>query len=114
MLDNKAFDAPLTNRSLRTILAVALQGAADALRSEATVEAPMRITETAPQSAYERTGRLTLNVAEAAEVLGVGRGFMYELIGSGRIASIKIGKRRLIPVLALEDFVAEHASSPPS
>jgi len=105
-------DAPLTNGSLRTILALALRGAANALSWEALADTPERATETTPHSAYERTGRLTLNVAEAAEVLGVGRGLIYELVGSGQLASIKVGERRLVPVSALEDFVAEGATSP--
>ncbi len=44
---------------------------------------------------------------EAANVLGIGRTFVYELIANGRLESIKLGRRRLIPMEALERLIAE-------
>ena len=40
--------------------------------------------------------KLTLTVEEAAELLRIGRGSAYELVRSGRLRAIKIGRR--IPV----------------
>jgi excisionase family DNA binding protein len=40
--------------------------------------------------------RLLLSVEEAAERLGIGRSLMYELIGSGQVASIRVGRLRRI------------------
>jgi excisionase family DNA binding protein len=62
--------------------------------------------------------RLLLTVEEAAERLGIGRSLMYELIGSGQIASIRVGRLRRVPREALIDYVAsqrdrDHRQEPP-
>ena len=44
---------------------------------------------------------------EAGKVLGIGRTFVYELLATGKLESIKLGRRRLIPREALERLVAE-------
>jgi excisionase family DNA binding protein len=49
--------------------------------------------------------RLLLTVAEAAHLLGLGRSLVYELVLKRELASIKIGRARRIPLLALEEFV---------
>ena len=49
--------------------------------------------------------RLLLRVDEAGRQLNVGRTVMYELIRSGRLRSVKVGKLRLIPTSALVEFV---------
>jgi len=55
--------------------------------------------------------RLLLTVIEAARALGVGRSLVYELVTAGEIASIKIGRARRIPVLALEEFVRDRLAA---
>jgi excisionase family DNA binding protein len=45
--------------------------------------------------------RLTCTIAEACEALGLGRTKLYELIDEGRLASITIGRRRLVVVRSL-------------
>jgi excisionase family DNA binding protein len=40
------------------------------------------------------------------ERTGIGRSKLYELMSAGQIESVKIGTRRLIPEVALEEFVA--------
>jgi len=50
--------------------------------------------------------KLLLTVAEAASVLGISRSILYELLLKGEIRSIKIGRSRRIPFVALEEFVA--------
>lgn len=52
------------------------------------------------------TERLLHPVLEACAVLGVGRSMLYELIASGELESVSIGRRRLVPHDALEDYVA--------
>jgi excisionase family DNA binding protein len=48
------------------------------------------------------TQRRTLSVKEAAKLLGVGRNKAYEAARRGEIPTIRIGKRILVPVAALE------------
>lgn len=50
--------------------------------------------------------KLLLTPTEAAELLGVGRTTIYELMNSGDIESVRIGRARRIPSAALLDFVA--------
>ena len=45
-------------------------------------------------------------VDEAAEALRLSRSALYELIRSGRLRSVKAGRRRLVPVEALAEYVA--------
>jgi excisionase family DNA binding protein len=45
------------------------------------------------------------SVPEAAGALGIGRSLLYELLAAGEIASVSIGRRRLIPADALAAYV---------
>jgi len=47
-----------------------------------------------------------LRPKDAASVYGVSRTLIYEWIKSGRLASVKLGGARLIPVDALEALLA--------
>jgi excisionase family DNA binding protein len=49
--------------------------------------------------------RLTLNVPEAARLIGISRAHAYELIRLGRIPSLRLGHRIVIPYKALEEFL---------
>jgi excisionase family DNA binding protein len=49
--------------------------------------------------------RLLLPVSEAGAVLGVGRTMAWRLVQSGELASVRIGKRRLVPRAELEAYV---------
>jgi len=48
---------------------------------------------------------LLLTVEEAAEALAIGRTKAYELIDSGALRSVKIGRCRRVPVAAMHEFV---------
>ena len=50
--------------------------------------------------------KLLLTVPEAAQALGLGRSVIYELLVSGELAGVKIGRARRIPVHSLEAFIA--------
>lgn len=50
-------------------------------------------------------GRLTLTVEEAATLLGISRAFAYEAVRRGDIPSIRIGRRVLVPRVALDRLV---------
>jgi excisionase family DNA binding protein len=45
-------------------------------------------------------------VEEAAVALRLSRSVLYELIRSGRLRTVKQGRRRLVPVAALAEYVA--------
>lgn len=51
--------------------------------------------------------QLLYTVREAQEVLRLSRTKIKELIASGELRSVKIGRARRIPVTAAEQFVAE-------
>ena len=64
------------------------------------------VQEAAPvQGAPDRL----LSVDEVAEALNLGRSAVYLELAAGRIRSIKVGRRRLIPAAALAEFVAAQA-----
>ena len=45
-------------------------------------------------------------VDEAADALRLSRSLVYELIRSGQLRTVKAGRRRLVPVVALAEYVA--------
>ena len=51
--------------------------------------------------------KLTYNVSETAKYLGLSRNSTYQGILTGEIPSIRVGKRILIPVKALEKMLDE-------
>jgi excisionase family DNA binding protein len=53
---------------------------------------------------------LTVTVATALRMTQLGRTKLYELIGSGRIETVKIGRRRLIHLSSLYQLVSEQAA----
>ncbi len=50
--------------------------------------------------------RMLLSIPEAGQVIGHGRSYVYELIGEGKIETVKSGKRRLVVVESLRAYVA--------
>jgi excisionase family DNA binding protein len=68
-----------------------------------------------PQGRQERTHgptedrdeKLLLSVVEAARRLGIGRTLMYELLRSGQMPSVRLGRLRKVPSEAVEEFVSE-------
>ncbi|GEK19919.1 helix-turn-helix domain-containing protein [Cellulomonas xylanilytica] len=51
------------------------------------------------------TPRILLSVNEAAAALGIGRTLMYELLGSGQVESVFVGRLHRVPADALMAFV---------
>jgi excisionase family DNA binding protein len=49
---------------------------------------------------------LLLTAEEAATALRIGRTRMYDLLGAGDVDSVFIGRKRLVPVEALREYVA--------
>lgn len=54
--------------------------------------------------------RLTITVEEAAARLGISRTLAYELVRRGEIPSLRLGRRRLVPVHALDLMLREAVS----
>ena len=54
--------------------------------------------------------RLTLTVEEAGTLLGISRAFAYEAVRRGEIPSIRIGRRVLVPKVALQRMLGPDES----
>jgi excisionase family DNA binding protein len=50
--------------------------------------------------------RQTFTVEEAAQLLGIGRNSAYEAVRRGELPVIRIGRRYVVPRLALERMLA--------
>jgi excisionase family DNA binding protein len=81
-------------------LEIALAELAEAIRAEVRAEAA------ATPSAPDRL----LSVAEAAAALGLGRSLLYTEIASGRLRSLRVGRRRLVSAGAIREYIAERAA----
>ena len=77
-------------------LAAAVAEFVDALRAEMAAEAR-------PADMPDRL----LSVAEAGSALGIGRSATYGEIAAGRLASLSIGRRRLVPAAALRQYIED-------
>lgn len=51
--------------------------------------------------------RILLRPTEAAELLGVGRSKVYQLLSNGEIPGIRLGNSVRVPADALRDWVAD-------
>ncbi len=60
-----------------------------------------------PQHNLERRA---LSIPEAARTCGLSRATLYRLLKDGRLKTIKVGARRLVPVGALDALLSGGAS----
>lgn len=51
--------------------------------------------------------RKLLKATEVAQIMGIGRSLVYELIAQGQIPSIRLGRCIRIPVEALQKWIEE-------
>lgn len=77
-------------------LAAAVIELVEALREELRAEA----------EAGPRAPDRLLSVGDAATALGVGRSSVYAEIATGRLRSVKVGRRRLVPASAIAERAA--------
>lgn len=49
--------------------------------------------------------RLTVRIADATKMLGIGRSKLYELIGAGEVETIKLGAATLIIVDSIQALI---------
>jgi excisionase family DNA binding protein len=50
----------------------------------------------------KRSDRLALTVDEASELLGISKWLGYEMVAQGRLPALRLGRRLVIPLSALE------------
>ncbi len=55
---------------------------------------------------------LLMKPEAAARQLGLGRTTVYELIRSGELESVKVGRLRRVPVAAISEYVARLRARP--
>lgn len=62
-----------------------------------------------PQTAQtmQPASRLTLTIPEACHALGIGETMLRQMMRTGQLPTLKIGRRVLIPRQAVEQLVAE-------
>ncbi|MFG1349676.1 helix-turn-helix domain-containing protein [Xanthobacter autotrophicus] len=48
---------------------------------------------------------LLVSLPDAAKALGVGRSTIYELMRAKKLESVAVGRRRMIPEVAIRDYV---------
>ena len=65
----------------------------------------MSVVTAAPDDEFEPAG-LLLTVEEAARRLRIGRTLIYQLISSGELESVKVGRLRRVPADCLPEYVA--------
>ena len=74
-----------------------------------------RVATSAPKSEESKTipfaQRLTCTINEACEATGLGRTKLYELIGTGQIATTAVGRRRLVLVSSLQALLDVNPSA---
>lgn len=59
-----------------------------------------------PSNRLRASERAVFCVAEAAEVLGISRALAYDLVRRGELPSIRLGRRILVPRIALDGLLA--------
>lgn len=55
--------------------------------------------------------RRTVDVPEAAKIIGISRGACYAAVRRGNLRAIRVGRRWLIPIVELERLLAGNGSA---
>lgn len=56
----------------------------------------------APAAPSKPNQRLTVSVEEAGHLLGISRGHAYALVNRGKIPSLRLGRRIVVPLRAID------------
>ena len=56
----------------------------------------------------------TMTVKEAGEVLGISRSLAHELVRRGELPSLRLGRRLVVPIRALEELLGQADLSEPA
>jgi excisionase family DNA binding protein len=65
----------------------------------------------APAAEPADTSKILLTVGEAANLMGLGRTYVYRLVMQGELVSLKIGRNRRVPLWALHAFIHEQTNA---
>ena len=63
---------------------------------------PLKVAGAPSVTVIERRQRMTCTIPEAGELIGLGRAAAYEAVRRGDIPSIRLGRRIVVPLAALE------------
>ena len=67
---------------------------------------PAHLKNDIPQQSSPEN-KVTLTVSEAAELIGISKPSMYEVVRAGKVRSVKVGKKILISRQSLMDWIQE-------
>ena len=74
--------------------------------TEAPLQEPEHLDNDIPQQSSPEN-KVTLTVSEAAELIGISKPSMYEVVRAGKVRSVKVGKKILISRQSLMDWIQE-------
>jgi excisionase family DNA binding protein len=79
-----------------------------------TTATDMDVTEAPAQQLFAGAAlvdseRVVLSIKDAAKHLGISRGALYEMVRTGEIRHLSIGRRKLITREALKEFIEAHS-----
>ena len=57
-------------------------------------------------SNVQQQARRALSIKETAEACGLSRATLYRLMADGKLGTLKIGARRLVPVVAIDALLS--------
>ncbi|MGQ0826748.1 MAG: helix-turn-helix domain-containing protein [Actinomycetota bacterium] len=60
----------------------------------------------------QTNGRLVCTVDEAAGLLGISRTLAYELVGRGALPAVRLGRRIVVPLAALDALLQQANPQP--
>ena len=66
---------------------------------------PAHLNNDIPQQSSPVNAKVTLTVPEAAELIGICKPTMYEMVRAGKVRSVKVGKKILISRQSLLDWL---------
>jgi excisionase family DNA binding protein len=73
----------------------------------ALVQGPVENSNMTTTTVSQPLEPLAYTVADASRVAGIGQTKIFELLGSGRLAGSRVGRRRLIHADSLRQLIAE-------
>ena len=77
------------------------------LDGTAALEEPEHLDNDIPQNSSPEHTKITLTVPEAAQLVGVCKPKMYDLVRTGQFHSIKVGRKILISRKSLMDWLTK-------